>query len=139
MSSRGRWARQWDSCSKPPSTGKTPAALSLKADFKRGGSMSSSILCREDSKNSTLKHTRTSFIKPRQRGFSFCKNCVILLITPWAIFIYANTGLSARKSSQFRHYRAHRCGQDDYVRARAEEHTSELQSHVNLVCRLLLA
>src|SRR5690242_17033681 len=26
----------------------------------------------------------------------------------------------------------------DFLRARSEEHTSELQSHVNLVCRLLL-
>src|SRR5690242_21337882 len=26
----------------------------------------------------------------------------------------------------------------DCIRARSEEHTSELQSHVNLVCRLLL-
>src|SRR5690242_21281501 len=29
-----------------------------------------------------------------------------------------------------------RCG--EYVPGRSEEHTSELQSHVNLVCRLLL-
>src|SRR5438477_4624213 len=27
---------------------------------------------------------------------------------------------------------------DEHVRIRSEEHTSELQSHVNLVCRLLL-
>src|SRR5438477_6723090 len=27
---------------------------------------------------------------------------------------------------------------EDFARARSEEHTSELQSHVNLVCRLLL-
>src|SRR5260370_28678512 len=33
-----------------------------------------------------------------------------------------------------------RCGDHDRVRAggRSEEHTSELQSHLNLVCRLLL-
>src|SRR5690242_359432 len=29
-------------------------------------------------------------------------------------------------------------GQNDIVANRSEEHTSELQSHVNLVCRLLL-
>src|SRR5438477_2236945 len=33
-------------------------------------------------------------------------------------------------------YRARRCRGRD--RRRSEEHTSELQSHVNLVCRLLL-
>src|SRR6266480_7973704 len=35
--------------------------------------------------------------------------------------------------------RRHRCrGNRTQVRVRSEEHTSELQSHVNLVCRLLL-
>src|SRR5690242_20928192 len=34
--------------------------------------------------------------------------------------------------------RAHRCGRSHRDPARSEEHTSELQSHVNLVCRLLL-
>src|SRR5260370_32810546 len=29
-------------------------------------------------------------------------------------------------------------GPNHYVEARSEEHTSELQSHLNLVCRLLL-
>src|SRR4051812_49497543 len=29
-------------------------------------------------------------------------------------------------------------GQRDFAERRSEEHTSELQSHVNLVCRLLL-
>src|SRR5690242_21101634 len=29
-------------------------------------------------------------------------------------------------------------GREDRVQVRSEEHTSELQSHVNLVCRLLL-
>src|SRR5260370_24611238 len=31
-----------------------------------------------------------------------------------------------------------RCNQDPGAAARSEEHTSELQSHLNLVCRLLL-
>src|SRR5690242_20816430 len=31
-----------------------------------------------------------------------------------------------------------RCGRRSLRTARSEEHTSELQSHVNLVCRLLL-
>src|SRR5260370_24672236 len=30
------------------------------------------------------------------------------------------------------------CGEYDVASARSEEHTSELQSHLNLVCRLLL-
>src|SRR6202000_3568732 len=30
------------------------------------------------------------------------------------------------------------CSTDNAARRRSEEHTSELQSHVNLVCRLLL-
>src|SRR6266571_6709155 len=33
---------------------------------------------------------------------------------------------------------AQRAGRPPPARARSEEHTSELQSHVNLVCRLLL-
>src|SRR5260370_15370432 len=36
------------------------------------------------------------------------------------------------------HLRVHDVGQVDLVRRRSEEHTSELQSHLNLVCRLLL-
>src|SRR5260370_16219962 len=31
-----------------------------------------------------------------------------------------------------------RCGGEDFPPVRSEEHTSELQSHLNLVCRLLL-
>src|SRR5260370_20698899 len=34
--------------------------------------------------------------------------------------------------------RAERTGDSEVIDARSEEHTSELQSHLNLVCRLLL-
>src|SRR4051812_49444901 len=56
---------------------------------------------------------------------------------------YAPDGHRARcqccpaASSQSRAFRDV-CGREPVDAARSEEHTSELQSHVNLVCRLLL-
>src|SRR4051812_49853860 len=52
----------------------------------------------------------------------------------------ASVGRGARREHQLR--ARHRAGEGAMARAlaelRSEEHTSELQSHVNLVCRLLL-
>src|SRR5438477_9350818 len=45
-------------------------------------------------------------------------------------------GWQTRPSGQLRAWKSTETS--DYVDARSEEHTSELQSHVNLVCRLLL-
>src|SRR5690242_20890815 len=44
----------------------------------------------------------------------------------------------AELRGQHRPYQRPRTGDSGEVMARSEEHTSELQSHVNLVCRLLL-
>src|SRR4051812_49506521 len=41
-------------------------------------------------------------------------------------------------ATAFRNLSSLRCCDDKFLKARSEEHTSELQSHVNLVCRLLL-
>src|SRR5690242_20976572 len=43
-----------------------------------------------------------------------------------------------RSRSTSNHHVAPRRGNPNAIDARSEEHTSELQSHVNLVCRLLL-
>src|SRR5260370_12451470 len=46
---------------------------------------------------------------------------------------------SAQASNKWNHYQAKKNRLDLYQTAvRSEEHTSELQSHLNLVCRLLL-
>src|SRR5882762_8985340 len=43
-------------------------------------------------------------------------------------------GARASPEPAWAHHRRARCG----TKSRSEEHTSELQSHLNLVCRLLL-
>src|SRR5260370_26507201 len=49
----------------------------------------------------------------------------------FALAVVMRTGSNARRDARLAH-------PDGSARARSEEHTSELQSHLNLVCRLLL-
>src|SRR5207237_2532024 len=49
----------------------------------------------------------------------------------------AGTARAIRKDVRSKIYRRGSCGKI-FDRTRSEEHTSELQSHLNLVCRLLL-
>src|SRR6267142_4453479 len=52
------------------------------------------------------------------------------------LFPYTTLFRSANTSNHCRTACSRRCG--NWIIRRSEEHTSELQSHVNLVCRLLL-
>src|SRR4029434_6462306 len=65
----------------------------------------------------------TSYFKRQER-----------LITKTMIFQRYNGSKLKEKGSFFLRWRVG----DEHERLRSEEHTSELQSHLNLVCRLLL-
>src|SRR5260370_13121332 len=56
---------------------------------------------------------------------------IAIVMTPWG----RQSGGHFNPAITFTFYRL---GKVDFWDARSEEHTSELQSHLNLVCRLLL-
>src|SRR5260370_26318990 len=62
---------------------------------------------------------------------------VALLINLWAAGLYIALGLFARKGHKWAFITGMIFYAVDAI-PRSEEHTSELQSHLNLVCRLLL-
>src|SRR5438477_9475093 len=58
---------------------------------------------------------------------------------PKAAYMLSTSDLAMYKAGALQHHHVLRnCVEGDWEGPRSEEHTSELQSHVNLVCRLLL-
>src|SRR2546427_8289621 len=57
---------------------------------------------------------------------------------PYTTLFRSDQGLDASAAGTFRLLARVRCTSSRLWRARSEEHTSELQSQSNLVCRLLL-
>src|SRR5690242_20847874 len=58
--------------------------------------------------------------------------------TPWRLLAWALAAVPVLTVAFSRVYRGMHFTTDVLAGLRSEEHTSELQSHVNLVCRLLL-
>src|SRR5260370_16126908 len=75
----------------------------------------------------------------------FCATCSVMIPTPWArrwrlqeITAHENGIDPAVHQRRGRGFRGVAPGAYENRGPRSEEHTSELQSHLNLVCRLLL-
>src|SRR5438132_9712618 len=62
----------------------------------------------------------------------------ILRVESKTVFTFTNQIWSATAAVRYQHRQAGRHGFVDHQPPRSEEHTSELQSHSDLVCRLLL-
>src|SRR6201986_5502990 len=87
-----------------------------------------------------MNATEARYIKPKSATSFF--NDTVGRLTKMGISVYGSRVLAVkgRKSGEWRTTPVNPLRVDGtrYLVARSEEHTSELQSHLNIVCRLLL-